>query len=186
MFLIGQFLCRLALRNGSIWWWKVRFKQLWRLKSTFWRNDAEKLRNLETLLLSGLITLPSPLKLCLSISLVVEVTRKKDLLAHTTLLDNIMAELCKKFNHKLLYRQIKKPKCFKDIFTSIWIISINKPCIQLQNLSFLLILFDGMTQTFCVSWGLVTEWTHYVIKSLEVISSNFFSCQNNKGKKKLF
>ena len=60
------------------------------------------------------------------------------------------------------HRPIEKPKCFKDILTSIWVISIDKPCILFQTgwagiLSVLLILFDGMTQTYCVSWDLVTE-----------------------------
>ena len=54
------------------------------------------------------------------------------------------------------HRPIKKPKCIKDILTSIWVISIDKPCILFQTgwagiLSFLLIPFDGMTQTFSVS-----------------------------------
>ena len=111
------------------------------------------------------------------------------MLAHKSFLDNTMAEPCKKCNHMLFikHRPIEKPKYFKDILTSIWVISIDKPCILFQTgwagiLSVLLILFDGMTQTYCVSWDLVTEWTHYVTKSLEVISSNFLSCRNNKGK----
>ena len=79
-------------------------------------------------------------------------------MAHKSFLDNTMAEPCKKCNYMLFNKRgpIEKPKCFKDILTSIWVISIDKPCILFQtgwvgNLSFLLILFDGMTQTFYIS-----------------------------------
>ena len=56
-------------------------------------------------------------------------------MAHKSFLDNTMAEPCKKCNYMLFNKRgpIEKPKCFKDILTSIWVISIDKPCILLQT-----------------------------------------------------
>ena len=78
---------------------------------------------------------------------------KINLSAHTSLLENSKAKPYKKCNHKLFNsrRLIKKPKCFKDILTSIWVISINKPFILLQTswagkLSFSIKLASFVTQ----------------------------------------